>query len=330
MRYRNLTDAPAAYVLGFARNQANYVNSQVYEIQYPEMPLSQLIPINTSIPEWAAGMDTYFMDKVGAADWITGWSKDIPMADAKMGMVTQQFAMFGVGYQWNIEELGKANYQGVPLSSQKASAATFAAALFEWNRMLGVAPDAKGWKGLINHAAITPVAVPNDGTGSALAWFDNAGVGLKTPAQIVRDLNLALIGEPGPQRMVKDTLLMPDKALDWLNATPYGASSPNLNIMQYFMLNNEYKLQTGRDVTVRSIDQLKTAATTGVVGGGRLIGYRNSADVLEYPIPMPYRFLEVYRDGPLNYVVPGIQRVGAVDIKRGNGVSYYDGITLAP
>lgn len=320
--------------IGFIRNQANVINARTYEIEYPEMDYASLLPVNTNYPEWAAGVDTYVGDKVGAAKWQSGYAKDVPLADVTLAMVSSQFAMYSVGYRWNVEELGKANFARYPLTAQKASAARFAAEVFVWETAL-TGGGHPGWAGFINSPYITPEAAPATGTAApTTAWVLNTGVGNKTPAQIVSELNSLILG-PGSTTgvltsLLADTILLPPAALRYILGTPYGVTSPNMNILQYFIANNEYTRRTGRPVRVLELPVLSTAATVGVAGGGRAIGYRNSSDVLELPMPMPFGFLNVYQDGPLQYTVPGIGRVGQVNIFKSNGVRYLDGITAVP
>lgn len=325
----NFADADPEYRLGFARQQAHVLNSRAYEIEYPEMPINQLVTIDTSIPEWAGGIDTLFGDKVGEAKWLTGFAKDVPLADASMGMVSITIKGFGIGYQWNVEELGKAAFQGYPLTDRRAAAARFAAETFQWGVFLR-GDTVAGMTGLINHSTVSPVALPNDGTAGARAWVDNAGVGQKTSDQIVRDLNTMLIGDPGPQRVIKNTILLPDRALDYIVKTPYGVTNPGETIMSFYMKNNEYKRQTGRDITIRSLWDLRNAATGGLAGQGRAVAYLNSPDVLKFWVPMPFRFWPVYQDGPFNFMVPGMSRVAPLDVFKPAGIYYADGVTLAP
>lgn len=319
----------AAQVFSFARQQSHVLNSRVYEIEYPDLDLPSLITIDTSLPEWASGIDTLVGDKTGKAQWQSGYAKDVPLADIGMDMVSIDFDMYAIGYQWNIEELGKAQFQGFPLTQRRAEAARRGADEFLWDNAL-TGSAVKGWTGLLNSQYVTPIALPADGTNSTSVWVLNDGTGNKTSEQIVRDTNILLLGAPGPGRIAKDTLLLPDAALDYIIATPYGVTSPNMSIIQYVMANNEYTRQTGRPLTIKSIDQLKDAATVGVAGGGRAVAYRNSADYLKLWVPMPFRFLPVHQDGPFNFVVPGICRTGAVDILRPKAISYGDAVTQVP
>lgn len=329
----NVLDAPEL-TFSFARQQSHVLNSRVYEIEYPEMDYAALLPVNTNLPEWASGQDTLVFDKVGKAEWQSGYAKDIPLADVTLDMVSNTFAMYSVGYQWNVEELGKAAFQNFPLTTRRAEAARFASEVFVWETAL-IGASLKGWTGLINSSYVTPDALPNDGTGSARNWVSNAGVGLKTPEQIVRDVNNLIMGSPAATSsiltsLLADTILLPTLAYQYIATTPYGVTSPNMTILQYIEQNNVYTGRTRRPLTIRELPVLATAATTGIIGGGRIVAYRNSADVLELPMPMPYRFLPVYQDGPLNYTVPGIGRIGAVDVKKPNAIRYGDGVTAVP
>lgn len=319
----------AAQVFSFARQQSHVLNTQVYEIEYPDMDIGALVTVDTSLPEWASGIDTLIGDHTGKAKWQSGYAKDIPLADTSLDLVSLTFDMFAVGYQWNYEELGKASFQGYPLTTRRAAAARMAAQEFLWFNFLTGSTE-KNWTGLVNSSYITPITLPADGTNTTSAWVLNDGTGNKTAAQIVRDINLMLLGTAGPGRIVKDTLLLPDAALDYIVSTPYGVTSPNLSIMQYVMQNNEFTRTTGGQLTIRSLYDLRNKATAGIVGGGRAVAYRNSPDNLKLWVPMPYRFLPVYQDGPLNYVVPGIARTGPLDIFRPNAIAYGDAVTPVP
>ena len=60
------------------------------------------------------------------------------------------------------------------------------------------------------------------------------------------------------------------------------------------------------------------------------MGYRNSQDAMEFPMPMAYRFLEIHKSGPLQWQVPGIGRVGQLTLIRDGALRYADGVTPAP
>ena len=80
---------------------------------------------------------------------------------------------------------------------------------------------------------------------------------------------------------------------------------------------------TGMPLTIRAVRGLETAGAAGV---NRMVAYRRNPQVLKLHVPMPHRFLPVYQDGPLNFVVPGVFRLGGLDIRRPKEVRYGDGI----
>lgn len=323
-----------ALVFSFARQQSHVLNAQVYEIEYEEMDYRSLIPVNTSIPEWASGMDTMIVDKVGEAKWQSTYAKDVPLADVTLNMVSVNFAEYAVGYQWNIGELGKAQFSNFPLTTRRAEAARFAAEVFVWETAL-VGASLKGWTGLINSSLVTPVAAAANGDSSpTTAWVLNTGVGNKTPDEILADINRAVMGPATAgssivTSVLADTILIPPLAYTYISTTPYGVAIPGQTILQVAQTNNVYTSRTGQRLTIRELPALSRAATQGVNGGGRLVAYRNSSTVLELPMPMPFRFWPIYQDGPFNFTVPGMGRLGQLDIKR-PGVRYLDGITPVP
>lgn len=326
-----ITDAQA---LNFLRQQTRVQSARAFNVEYDIVDYMSLVPVNTDYPEWASGVDFQVGDLAGAAKWQSGWAEDVPKADVSLINVGVDFAMYAVGYGYNVEEVGKAQFAGFPLTARKAIAARQAADVFCAETALygGGHP---GWTGLINLSGVTPVLSPDTGTGSARNWVNAAGVGQKTPEQIVAELNQLVMGAPSAtgvlSSLIGDTILLPPLAYQYIAMTPYGVTSPNMSILQYFMANNVYTTRTGRPITIRELPALATAATAaGVVGQGRAVGYRNSQDSLELPMPMPFRFEDVYQSGPLQWNVPGIGRIGQLTVMREGAVRYIDGVTPAP
>lgn len=326
----NITDAQG---LAFLRQQTTVLSNRAFEQEYDLVNWAELVPVNTDYAEWASGVDFQVGDLTGAAQWQSGYAKDVPLADVSLISVSSQFAMYAVGYRYNVEEVGKAMFAGYPLTARKAVAARQAADIFQAETALYGAGH-PGWTGLLNLAGVTPTLSPNTGTGSARNWVNAADVGLKTPEQIVAELNGLLMGPALVTgimaSLIGDTILLPPLAYSYIATTPYGITSPNFTILQWFMANNIYTTRTGRPVTIREMPMLADAATdAAVTGQGRAVGYRNSSDAMELPLPMSFNFLPVYQDGWGQYAVPGIGRVGQL-IQFRDTVRYTDGVTPAP
>lgn len=327
---QQITDAQG---LAFLRQQTHVLSNRAFEQEYDLINWRELVPVNTDYPEWASGVDFQVGDMTGAAQWQSGYSKDVPLADVRLVSVSASFAMYAVGYRYNVEELGKAMFAGVPLTARKAISARQAADIFCAETAISGGGH-PGWTGLMNMAGVTPTLSPDNGTGSARNWVDANGVGLKTPEQIVAEMDMLLVGPSLTSgimsTLIGNTLLLPPGAYRYIATTPYGVTSPNMSILQYYMANNIFTTRTGQPLVIRDLPMLASAATSGgVVGQGRAVGYRNSPDALELPMPMVYNFLDVYQDGPLQWAVPGIGRVGQL-IQIRDTVRYLDGITPAP
>jgi len=322
-----------AQALNFLRQQTRVLSARAFNVEYDIVDYAQLVPVNTDYPEWASGVDFQIGDLAGAAKWQSGWAEDVPKAEVSLINVGVDFAMYAVGYGYNIEEIGKAMHAGFPLTARKAIAARQAADIFcaETAMYGGGHP---GWTGLINKAGITPALSPNTGTGGARHWVDVNGVGQKTPEQIVAELNQLLMGPPSSSgvltSLIGDTILLPPRAYQHIALTPFGVTAPNMTILQWFVANNIYTTRTGRPVTIRELPALATAATDNTVAGhGRAVGYRNAPDALELPMPMPFRFLDVHQHGPMQWQVPGIGRIGQLTLIRDGALRYLDGVSPA-
>lgn len=328
----NITDAQG---LAYLRSQTHVLSNRAFEQEYDLINWAELVPLNTDYPEWASGVDFQIGDLTGAAQWQSGYAKDVPLADVSLISVSSQFAMYAVGYRYNVEELGKAMYAGYPLTARKAVSARQASDIFLAETALYGAGH-PGWSGLLNMAGVVPSVSPNTGTGSARNWVDANGVGLKTPEQVVAELDLLLVGPSLTtgilSSLIGNTILLPPAAYRYLATTPYGVTSPNATILQWYMQNNIYTTRTGQPLTIRDMPFLADAATAtspNVAGQGRAVGYRNSSDALELPVPMPFNFRDAYQDGALSWAVPGLGRVGQL-VQFRDAIRYLDGVTPAP
>lgn len=314
---RRFTAADAQQALGFMLAQTTYIESQVVEIQYPEVQYPQLIPVDTSAPEWTKSITYFSMDRTGKAGWFHAYAKDIHVADVERAKHEETVEMADIGYRYNIEEIGTAMMTpGVNLPVERAAAARRAYEEFVDNLALR-GDSTKNKQGLINHSGVTIVNAA-EVSGGNTDWDD------KTAEEILQDVNDALIGVYTGTLTVEiaDTILMPITALA-LIATKR-VPDTTMTVLQFLLQNNVYTFQTGRPLTIRGVRGLETA---GVGGVGRMVVYRRAPDVLKLHIPMPHRFLPVWQTGPLVFDVPGIFRLSGLEIRKPAAVRYIDGIT---
>lgn len=302
-------DAQAA--LGFALSQTSYIERTVNQTVYPDVQYASLIPIDTSANPWTKSVTYFSGDKFGRADWINGNSDDIPMAGTNLTKFETQVYTAGIGYGWGLEELEQARMLGHNLPADDAMAARRAYEEMV-DRVAFFGDASKNLQGLVNSTAVTA-------TSAATGNWETA-----TPAQILADINGALIGQFSGTLFTSfaDTLLLPyEKYL--LLATRMVSDNSDMSILNWLLANNAYTAQTGGRLIIRGIRGLGSA---GAGNTARMVAYRRDPNVVKMHIPMPHRFLPAHAAGPIRVEVPGIFRLGGVDVRRPKEVAYVDGI----
>ncbi|MCO7469507.1 DUF2184 domain-containing protein [Stenotrophomonas maltophilia] len=310
-----LIDAQAA--LGFVIAQASIIEPGVYRTVYPDIQYRGLIPVDTSGSEFATSVTYMSQDQFGKADWINGNADDIPKAGTTRSKFETPVYTAGIGYGYGFEEIGRAQLLGINLTSEDAAAARRASEeMVDRVALLGDA--SKGFTGLFNASNVTPVAAP---TG---AWGTLQTAGTATPDEIVADMNASLMNvfNGTNTTAISDRLLLPWSKF-MLISTKKMSEFSDLTVLQYFLANNVYTATTGQPLTVRGQRGLDTA---GVGGVARLVAYRYDANVLKLHMPMPHRFLPAYQSGPLRWDIPGVMRLGGLDVRLPKEVVYLDGI----
>jgi hypothetical protein len=302
--------------LSFLLKQLEYIEPQVYQIQYPEIVYPELVPIDASAPEWINTISYYSMDLTGRPKWASGSATDIPFADVLRDRNETTVEMATIGYKYSIEEINKARANGINLSADKAMAAREAYERY-MDDLAFVGDASKGFAGLFNNAAVTAANVPADGTGSTTTWST------KTPDLILRDVNAVLTGIWSGTLGIEmaDTLLLPLESFSEIATRRVDANS-TMTILAWIRENNIYTATTGRPLTIRSNRRL---STLGSGGTRRMMAYRRSPDVVKMHVPMRLSFLAPQLN-LLQYVVPGMFRTGGVEIRRPGAARYADGI----
>lgn len=317
MQNLNMQDAQQV-AMSFLVRQASLIEPQVYAMRYQEIQYANLIPVDTSAPEWIQSVTYYSMDAVGQAQWFNGNAQDVPKVELTREKFETGVSMAAIGYGYNLEELGTAQLLGMNLTADKATVARRVAE----EKIDAVAfqgDSKKGLTGLVNASTPTATTAPADGTGSATTFAS------KTPDQVLRDINGQLTGmftgTLGAE--IADTILLPYSVLLDLSTRRIDAVNQT-TILEWVERNNIYTRTTGQPLTIRGV--FGYLDTAGASSTKRMVAYRRSPEVLKLHLPMPFRFLPVWQTGPVRFDVPGIFRLGGVDIRRPKAVRYLDGI----
>ncbi|AWB20544.1 DUF2184 domain-containing protein [Methylobacterium currus] len=310
-----LTDAPRA--LAFLVSQQAFIEPNVYRNQYPAIRYPRLVPVDTAAPEWVPTVTYFSVDRVGQATWVHGAASDVPKAELLRRQYETTIAMAGIGYGYDLEELGKAQLLGMTLDADKADAARQASE--EFIDQVALRGDAtKGFAGLLNHPGVTVGSAAATGTGGSTLWAQ------KTAEQVLTDINGQLIGIFTGSNTVEmaDTVLLPYDQMLSLGLRRLDPTSP-ITLLDWIRRHNVYTLETGQDLTVYGVRTLETAGTGGTA---RMVAYRRDPSVLKLWLPMPFRFFPAWQTGPWRFEVPGAFRLGGLDIRRPAACRYLDGI----
>ncbi len=309
--------ADAQAGLGFVVSQTAHIEPSVYRVKFTQIQYQDLLAgcIDTSANPFAKTVTYYSLESFGGAKWINGDADDVPYGSDERSKFETQVHTAARGYSYGWEEVNQAAMLGVSLDSERAISAR--RAYEEFADSIALSGDAaKGWEGLFNSSAVIAAAVAADGTGSSALWAN------KDADLILRDVNDALTGIQTATNNVilGDTLILPYARFNTLASKRV----PNtmMSTIEYLRQNNVYTAQTGKPLNIKAASGLDTAGSGSTA---RMIAFRRSPEVLKLHIPMPLRFLPVQIDG-LRYKVPGVFRLGGLDIRLPKEVIYRDGL----
>ena len=302
----------------FVVNQSTMIETQVVRIQYPDVQYPDLVPVDTATGnEWVKSITYYSQDMVGRADWFHHNAMDVPIAELTREKFERGMEMAAIGYRWTIEEVAQAmNTPGLSLTADKATACRRAYEEFVDNIALR-GSTAKNMQGLINSSLVTATTAPADGAAGATTFAS------KTNDQVIRDINSALTGIAQGTNWLyyADTLLLPPAVL--VGMAGRIIQYTQITLLEWIKQYNVLTVQTGRPLTLAGVRGLETAGLGGI---SRMVAYRRDPQVLKMWLPMPHKFLPVWQRGPMIFDVPGIFRIGGVEIRLPAAMRYLDGV----
>ena len=308
-------DAPAL-ALNFLRTAQNYIEPGIYAREYPDYQYRELVPVDNSAPDWTTAIDFFSMgDDVGQAREFAADGDDIPFVDFKLDSGNSRVFMAGIGYRYNLQELAHAQAYGIRLESDRADAARRKYEQFVDNVAFLGRPKL-GLTGLLNTVSVTALTAANGASASPL-WTG------KTADEILKDVNdvLSVIFTASNGIEQADTILL-DQDRYALIATKRLDATMTTTILEHIQRANIYTIRTGRPLTIRAVFGLETA---GAGGTHRMVAYRRDPGVVKIHVPMPLRWFQA-EQRLLKYEIPGIFRLGGVEVRRPGAVRYLDGI----
>lgn len=275
-------DADLAYAMSFNDagvafyiSQLTNLEAKVYETLYPDIIFDQLVPVDTSDPEWIDQVAYMSFNAVTMAKFIAANGRDLPQSDIDANISYIPVGYAGNSYGYSLEELRKAAAMRIPLDATKARITYRGARQFQ--QQIAFFGDAsRNMYGLFNHPN-----VPLDN--STVNWNTATG------AEMVAALNSLLIKvwNQSNTRHVANTLLLPTTIWSIISSKRMDTGT-DTTVLEFFRRNNNSTGVTGQPLDIRAVLWLNDA---GASGAPRMMAYEKNQDNLTMRMPIPWRSL---------------------------------------
>ncbi len=287
----------------FAR-ELDYVKSQSYDVEYPELTALSLFPMSSEADAGAETITYYSYDKVGLAKIISNYATDLPRADVKGKPTTATIKSLGASYGYSIQEMRASAMAGKSLDTRKAESARYQIDYLN-NKIAWNGDEETGLRGVLSEDNDVPLyVIPNGAKGSA-KWAD------KTPDEILADINGMLKQMARTTKKVEkaDTLALPSEA--YLELQGRRIEGTDTTVLSYIQKNLKdiKEIVACPELDPDSTDTNPYAADTD--GKGVMLLFKNDARKLTVENPLPFMQYPVQTEG-LEMVVPCEARTAGV------------------
>lgn len=270
---QNMRTADAG--VAFYISQLTNLESKVYETLYPDIIFPELVPVNTSDPEWIDQVAYLSFNGVTMGKFIAANGRDLPQSDIDTNISHIPVNYAGNSFGYSLEELRKAAAMRIPLDAAKARIAYRGA--MQHSQQVAFFGDAdRNMYGLFNHPN-----VPLDN--STINWNTATG------NEMVAALNSLLIKvwNQSNTRHVANTLLLPTTIWSIISSKRMDTGT-DTTVLEFFRRNNNSTGVTGQELDIRAVLWLNDA---GVGGAPRMMAYEKNEDNLTMRNPIPWRSL---------------------------------------
>lgn len=297
--------------IAFYISQLTNLEAKVYETLYPDIIFDELVPVNTSDPEWVDNVAYMSFNAVTMAKFIAANGRDLPQSDIDANISYIPVGYAGNSYGYSIEELRKAAAMRIPLDATKARIAYRGARQFQ--QQIAFFGDAdRNMQGLFNNSN-----VPLDN--STINWNTATG------AEMVAALNTLLVKvwNQSNTRHVANTLLLPTTIWSIISSKRMDVGT-DTTVLEFFRRNNNSTGVTGQPLDIRAVLWLNDA---GVGGVPRILAYERNEDNLTMRMPIPWRSLPPQATA-LRLEVPCEMKLSGVEFRYPLSAAYRD--VIAP
>jgi len=314
---QNTFDASPSAAMSFLISQRTHIETKVYETKYPDVTYAELIPVDTSAPEWAPIVAVASVDARGELAFVGPNSNDINRADVGYKLGTHPVQTAALGYGYSLEEINQARLMNMNLSADKAAAAMRIAEQ-GLNKLAYLGNGEAGYQGLFNTSTVSVAAA-----GSTIAALVAGATDVAGAQAVVTffQQRIDVVYVTNTNTTFAPThILLPPAQRNLLSSAilPFGG---NMTLLQYL----EANLVSGRSGRVQFVPDLSLKGA-GAAGVDRMMVYTRSEETVKFHLPMGFNFQAPYQDTALSWFIPGILRTGGTEIRVPKAHAYFDGV----
>jgi hypothetical protein len=271
--------------LGFLIGELEAVQETAYEQLYGELNARNFPVLVFGTPA-DTEYSTSIYDKVGIAELISDWARDLPRADVSKRRYKYKIIPYGNSYGFNLQEIAAAAKLRIPLDKMKGDAARRG---FEerLNKTVFTGDERVGNFGLKTNPNISTYTASIGASGSTL-WST------KTSAEILSDMH-SVVDSVDLQALGAATvtdLWIPRDLYNRVARTNYSSQFPQ-SILSVFIENTKIpagKNSPGRPNGVR-VSPINEMSGLGSDGGNAMFAWTDDVKMLAVVITEEYRIL---------------------------------------
>lgn len=280
-----------------------FVRTQTYDIEYPELKARRFIPVARDVPAGAESFVYHQWDTVGMAKFVANYADDLPLVDTYAKEFVSAILTIGDAYQYSILDLQRAAKDPtIQINTRRARVAREA---FEYkvDEVAAIGNTATGLPGFVNHPNVPDVSVVTGDWATA------------SPQEILGDMHalVSAIRANNKTRHSPNTLLLPSAEFGLISQT-YLSNDNNTTILKSFLANNPW---------ITDVDEWDRLDTAGAEGAPRIMAYKRTPEVVELLLPQEFTELPPQARN-LALMVPCWGRIGGIKFYRPLAAGYMD------
>jgi hypothetical protein len=292
-----------ASLVAVAEKELEYLRGQSFDILYPELKWSRLIPVDTSVPPGAETIAYEQWDESGEAKIIANGADDLPLADAAKGRFSNRTVVVGAAYKVTQEDLLRAQMAGTSIDNRRQRAAVNSIGRL-LDKIAALGDAASGVKGLLTHDQVPVIA-------ATAAWST------LTATQLVSELHRLEdnVWSSTYEQLTPDTLILPTTQMQLIRRS-YMSIDNMETVLQRFLKNAAF---------IKNIESWARASTAGVGGVPRAMAYKRDPAMLQMAFPVPLRQLPA-QPRNLALLTPLFSKLGGLEYYYPKSAIYMDGL----